>query len=118
MNILLATSEAVPFAKTGGLADVCGALPLALSRLGHRAALILPAYRQTRYCGIPIEPLGIKFIVPIGSKTVTGHLLQSRLGGGQVPVYLVEQDAYYDRDELYRQDGEDYSDNCERFVFF
>jgi len=118
VNILLATSEAVPFAKTGGLADVCGALPLALSRLGHRAALILPAYRQTRYCGIPIEPLGIKFIVPIGSKTVTGHLLQSRLGGGQVPVYLVEQDAYYDRDELYRQDGEDYSDNCERFAFF
>ncbi len=48
MNILLATSEAVPFAKTGGLADVSGALPVELARLGHRAALILPAYRQTR----------------------------------------------------------------------
>jgi len=114
----MATSEAVPFAKTGGLADVCGALPIELARQGHWAGVILPAYRQTRYCGLPIEPLGIEFIVPIGSKTVPGHLLRSRLPGSDVPVYLVQQDAYYDRLELYRQDGEDYADNCERFVFF
>ena len=48
VNILLATSEAVPFAKTGGLADVSGALPVELTRLGHQVAVILPAYRQTR----------------------------------------------------------------------
>ena len=118
MNILLATSEAVPFAKTGGLADVCGALPVELARLGHQAAVILPAYRQTRYCGQPIEPLGIDFIVPIGSKMVAGHLLRSTMPGGNVPVYLVEQDQYFDRDELYSVDGKDYIDNCERFVFF
>ena len=118
MNILLATSEAVPFAKTGGLADVCGALPTELARLGHQVAVILPAYRQTRYCGQPIEPLGIDFIVPIGSKTVTGHLLRSTMPGGNVPVYLVQQDQYYDRDELYNVEGKDYIDNCERFVFF
>lgn len=118
MNILLATSEAVPFAKTGGLADVCGALPIELARLGHQVAVILPAYRQTRYCGQPIERLGIDFIVPIGSKMVTGHLLRSTMPGGTVPVYLVQQDQYYDRDELYSVDGKDYIDNCERFVFF
>ncbi len=118
MNILLATSEAVPFAKTGGLADVCGALPIALAELGHQAAVILPAYRQVRYCGLPIERLGIDFIVPIGSKMVTGHLLRSTLPGGKAPVYLVEQDQYFDRDELYNVDGKDYADNCERFVFF
>ena len=118
MNILLATSEAVPFAKTGGLADVCGALPVELARLGHQVALILPAYRQTRYCGQPIERMGIDFIVPIGSKMVAGHLLRSTMPGGKVPVYLVEQDQYYDRDELYSVDGKDYIDNCERFVFF
>lgn len=118
MNILLASSEAVPFAKTGGLADVCGSLPIELAGLGHDTAVILPAYRQTRYCGMPIEPMGIDFIVPIGSKTVTGHLLKSTLPGGQVPVYLVQQDHYYDREELYRADGEDYIDNCERFIFF
>ena len=118
MNILLATSEAVPFAKTGGLADVCGALPIELARLGHRPAVILPAYRQTRYCGLAIQPLGIDFIVPIGSKMVTGHLLRSSMPGVDVPVYLIEQDQYFDRDELYGVDGKDYIDNCERFVFF
>jgi starch synthase len=118
VNILLATSEAVPFAKTGGLADVCGALPVELTRLGHQAAVILPAYRQVRYCGQPIRPLGIDFIVPIGSKMVTGHLLQSVMPDGKTPVYLVEQDQYFDRDQLYSVDGKDYVDNCERFVFF
>jgi len=118
VNILLATSEAVPFAKTGGLADVCGALPVELARLGHNPMLIMPAYRKTAACCQQIEPLGIDFIVPIGSKTVTGHLLRSQLPGAQVPVYLVQQDHYYDRDELYGVDGKDYIDNCERFVFF
>ncbi len=118
VNILLATSEAVPFAKTGGLADVCGALPIELAKLGHRPAIILPAYRQTRYCKQPIEELGIEFVVPIGSKTVAGHLLRSTLPGTDVPVYLVRQDQYYDRDQLYSVDGKDYNDNCERFVFF
>ena len=118
MNILVATSEAVPFAKTGGLADVCGALPVELARLGHRTAVILPFYRRARYCGQPIEPLGIDFIVPIGSKTVTGHLASGRLPQSDVPVYLVEQDQYFDREELYQEDGKDYEDNCERFVFF
>lgn len=118
MKILLASSEVVPFAKTGGLADVCGALPAALAKLGQQPAVILPAYRQTRYCSAPIEPLGIDFIVPIASKTVAGHLLRSRLPGSDVPVYLVQQDHYYDRDELYGVDGVDYADNCERFVFF
>jgi starch synthase len=118
VNILVATSEAVPLAKTGGLADVCGALPTALGHLGHRASIILPYYRCARYSGLPVQPLGIDFIVPIGSKTVTGHLLTTELPRGGVPVYLVQQDQYFDRDSLYGQDGQDYIDNCERFVFF
>ena len=89
-----------------------------MARLGHQTAVILPAYRQARYCGLPIEPLGIDFIVPIGSKMVTGHLSRSHLAGGKVPVYLVEQDQYFDRDQLYGVDSKDYIDNCERFVFF
>ncbi|MGW8257482.1 MAG: glycogen synthase [Thermoguttaceae bacterium] len=118
MNILLATSEAVPFAKTGGLADVCGALPIELARLGEKPTVILPAYRQTRFCGQPIEPLDIEFIIPIGSKMVAGHLLRSRLPEADVPVYLIQQDQYYDRDQIYSVDGKDYVDNCERFIFF
>lgn len=118
MNILVATSEAVPFAKTGGLADVCGALPAELAKLGHSAALIMPYYRQVRFSGHPVESLGIDFIVPIGSKMVSGHLLRARLPKCDVPAYFVQQDQYFDRDQLYTVDGRDYIDNCERFVFF
>lgn len=118
MNILMAASESVPFAKTGGLADVIGALPGELVRLGHRATVILPAYRSALNCGRPIQDTGLRLSVQIGSKSVEGSLLQSSLPGEDVPVYLVRQDAYFDRDELYRVGGEDYKDNCERFVFF
>jgi len=118
LKVLIATSEAVPFAKTGGLADVCGSLPIALARMGHKPALIMPAYRQVHEAGIPIEKTGIQFNIPIGSKTVTGTLLRSRMPDENVPIYFVEQNQYYDRSELYRVDGRDHKDNCERFVFF
>jgi starch synthase len=118
VNILLVASEAVPFSKTGGLADVCGTLPIELARLGHRCGVILPAHRQSWCSGLPIEPMGIDFIVPIGSKTVTGHLLKSTMPDSDVPVWLIQQDQYFDRDGLYQADGKDYVDNCERFVFF
>src|SRR4051794_10144175 len=107
MNILLATSEAVPFAKTGGLADVSGALPIELARQGHQVSVILPGYRQTAFCGQPIESLGVEFIVPVGSKMVSGHLSRSTMPGGKVPVYLVHQDQYFDREQLYGADGKD-----------
>jgi starch synthase len=118
VNILFATTEAVPFCKTGGLGDVCGALPQELARLGHEPVIILPAFRQALDSGRPIEPTGIHFEVPIGRKSVPGTFLRSQLPGGEVPVFLVQQDQYYDRPELYRADGRDYKDNCERFVFF
>jgi starch synthase len=118
LNVLFASSEVVPFAKTGGLADVSGSLPVALARLGVNASVIMPAYRSVRHCGLPLEPTNVKFDVPIGSKIVRGRLLRSQLPDSHVPVYLVEQDEYYDRPELYRHRGEDYKDNCERYVFF
>ena len=118
MKILLAASEAVPFAKTGGLADVCGALPLALAKLGHQPALIMPAYRQVLEGGFPLEPTGVELSIPIGHKTVAGRLLTSKFPGSDVPAYFVEQPQYFDRDHLYGSGNQDYRDNCERFVFF
>ena len=118
MNIVFASSEVAPFAKTGGLADVCGALPIELARLGHNVAVIMPAYRLVKQGSETIEPLGVKFDIPIGNKIVRGRLMRGVLPGSGVPVYLVEQDDYFDRPELYRLKGEDYRDNCERFVFF
>ena len=118
MNILFAASEVVPFAKTGGLADVANALPIELSRLGHNVTVMLPAYRCTEHCGVPIETTPHHFDVPIGSKLVPGRLLRSQLPGSSVTVYLVDQPDYFHRAELYREKGEDYRDNCERFAFF
>ena len=67
---------------------------------------------------MPLEPLGVKFDIPIGNKIVRGRLLRGTMPGSDVPIFFVEQDDYYDRPELYRHKGEDYKDNCERFVFF
>src|SRR5687768_13391184 len=114
MKILMATSEAVPFAKTGGLGDVCGALPLELAKLGHEPTLILPAFRQVFNAGLPIESTGLTFEVPIGTRQVQGSLLRGTLPGGKVPVYFIENSQYFDRAELYTQDGKDFPDNCER----
>jgi starch synthase len=114
----MATSEAVPFAKTGGLADVCGALPIELARLGHRVALIMPAYRQVFQSGQRIDQTNVRFDIPIGNRIASGRLLQSHLADGSVPVYLVEQEDFFDRIGVYNENGKDYRDNCQRFVFF
>lgn len=118
MNILMVASEAIPFAKTGGLADVVGALPVELARLGHQVTVMIPAYRHAKTSGQQLEQTNVQLDIPIGNKIVSGTLLRSELPNSNVAVYLVEQDEYFDRPELYRQDGTDYRDNCERFVFF
>ncbi|MBX3425823.1 MAG: glycogen synthase GlgA [Pirellulales bacterium] len=118
MNILFATTEAAPFVKTGGLGDVCGALPAELARLGHNPTVILPAFPQVRQAGVPVEHTGVSCDIPVGQKTVRGHYLRATFPGTQVPVYFIENADYFDRPQLYREDGEDYRDNCERFIFY
>jgi starch synthase len=118
VNILFATSEAVPFSKTGGLGDVCGSLPRELYKLGHRPAVILPAFRQIYQTDLPVNPTGIHFEIPIGQKQVGCQILESHLPDSAVPVYFIENLDYFDRTGLYGENGEDYRDNCERFVFY
>ncbi len=118
MNILFACSEISPFARTGGLADVSASLPIALARLGHKPIVIAPGYRCVFLSGQPIDDTGVRFNVPVGDKVVEAALWKSVLPNSEVPVYFVRQDAYFDRSDLYAQHGEDYGDNCERFVFF
>lgn len=123
MKILFATSEAVPFAKTGGLADVSGALPIHLAKLLQEPCVILPAYRDAFEAGLPIEETGVEFEIEIGSKRVPGKFLKTHLPGGisddrPVTAYLVDQPLYYNRDGIYGDAGGEYKDNCERFVFF
>ena len=81
VKILFATTEAVPFCKTGGLGDVCGSLPRELANIGHEPVVVMPAFRQALNSGRPIEQTNIRFEVPIGRKTVSGTFLKSTLPG-------------------------------------
>lgn len=122
MRIVLASSEVVPFSKTGGLADVAAALPKVLAEAGHEVSVITPFYPQVDARRNPrdpgIESTGRAIEVPIGRKTVVAQVLQSHLPNSAVPVYLIDQPHYFDRASLYGERGEDYRDNSERFIFF
>jgi len=117
MRALLVASEATPFAKTGGLADVVGSLPAALERAGCEASLVIPAHREVFSKGIEFEPTGISFEVPIGARRPQARILRARLPGSQSQVFLVGNDDCFDRPTLYGG-AEDYPDNAERFIFF
>jgi len=118
VRIVLVSPEAVPFAKTGGLADVAGALPGPLAELGHEVSVIMPLYRKVREAGFDPHNMGVKLSVPVGEKRVPGEVAKAGLPGTDVPVYFVECERFFDRPELYGTSAGDYEDNCERFVFF
>lgn len=121
LNIVMAASEAVPYAKTGGLADVVGALPLELIRLGHRVTLILPGYRSLvarRRTGQPV----LQFRLPTGGSVVDVTLEEEIVPVTGEPhslrVLAVRYDPYFDRPDLYQDRHGDYPDNLERFILF
>ena len=117
LRILLISPEVEPFAKTGGLADVAGALPKALEGLGHDVRVFMPRYRGVdRHAG-PLRTLLPRLTIPIADSAVDGTLLEGRMGRA-IPVYFLQHDRYYDREYLYTTPQGDYPDNCERFIFF
>ncbi|MGO9597268.1 MAG: glycogen synthase GlgA [Isosphaeraceae bacterium] len=118
MNIVYVASEAVPFAKTGGLADVAGALPRALESLGHSVSVFLPCHRRVWQAKPELVGSGVDIQVHVGSRRLDAHVHETGLPGSDVSVYLVDRPAYFDRAELYQEGGKDYADNCERFAFF
>ena len=99
MKILYASSEVAGFAKTGGLADVAGSLPIALAARGLDCAVVMPLYRACRSSGQPLQPTEHRLSIPIGDRIVEGRIWRSTLPGSDVPVYLIEQPDYFDRDE-------------------
>jgi len=117
LRICFCTSEAVPFAKTGGLADVAGALPRALADSGCDVRLVLPGYRAIDRSKYPFSPIGTA-PVPVGADRVGVQFLEGRLPESHVPTYLIAHDPSFDRPGLYGEGGSDYEDNLERFSVF
>lgn len=120
-NIVMAASEAVPYAKTGGLADVVGALPRELVKLGHRVTLVLPCYRQVLVQIQPRQPVA-RFRIPtagtVADVTLEEEIAQVSAGASSLRVVMVRYDPYFDRPGLYQSADGDYPDNLDRFVLF
>jgi starch synthase len=110
-SVLIIGSEALPFAKTGGLADVLGALPPALARLGWDAAVVLPRYRHVEAAGTPVG----SFPLAIGGQRYGVTLYEVPIDGAR--AILVDIPELFDRDQLYGVGNADYPDNPRRFAF-
>ncbi len=113
LKLLMVASEAAPFAKTGGLADVVGSLPPALRALGHEVRLIMPWYRAVRAVtgNLPVNRHKLK--VHMADRVYQAAYRTDEIAG--VPVYFIDVPELYDRPELYGEEGRDYPDNAERF---
>ncbi|MCK4264242.1 MAG: glycogen/starch synthase, partial [Candidatus Aminicenantes bacterium] len=121
LKILIASPEVVPFAKTGGLADVTGALPKALAKLGHQVKVILPKYRMVNQKKFGLSEVDTSFPqIPVGDARKDISVKRYVTGDGEVEWLFVVNDEYFDREELYRDQstGFDYEDNDQRFIFF
>lgn len=115
MRIVFAASECVPFSKTGGLADVVGALPRALAGLGHEVTVYLPRYRQTK---LPQAQTVVRSVtIPFDDQYRFCSVLD---GGTQAGVrfYFIEYPPFFDREALYGLPTGDYPDNAERFSLY
>lgn len=121
LNIVMAASEAVPYAKTGGLADVVGALPIELAKLGHRVTLVLPRYqRVAEQCRSARTVLQTR-ISGVGGLTelsLEEELVPTPGSAHPLRVLAIGHDSYFDRKGLYQLNGVDYPDNLDRFSFF
>jgi starch synthase len=115
MNIAFVAPEGVPYSKTGGLADVVGALPRALAALGHQVSVYLPRYRQTKLS----DPATVvrSITIPFDDHYRFASVVTGTSQGG-VRFYFVEYPQYFDRDALYGTSTGDYPDNAERYALF
>ncbi len=117
MNILFAASEATPLIKTGGLADVAGSLPVALSHIGQDCRLILPGYPDVMQRADDLTPVAE---LRLSGETSPVRLLAGTTPPHQVPLYVVDAPQWFDRpgNPYVSSDGHDWEDNPHRFACF
>lgn len=117
-KILIASTEAVPFAKTGGLADVVGALPKALENLGAEVRIVMPKYGSISEKKFGLKKVGEPFSVPMAGEMVEVSVKVGKCPNCKGKAYFIECDKYFGREGLYQDNGVDYPDNDERFALF
>jgi starch synthase len=117
MRILLASSEVHPYSKTGGLADSVGAFAKALAKAGHEVGVVTPLHRGVRERYPELSPTACQFDLPLGSTRCQAGLLVTE-PTKRLRVYFVDKPEFFDRAGIYGQNGLDYPDNADRFVFF
>lgn len=123
MHIVFVASECVPFAKTGGLADVVGALPREIVNLGHRVTVYLPLYPRVRARlekdrgGADLTYVAPSITVPFPHENRFAGIVDGGTRDG-VQFYFVDCAEMFDRPELYGPAGGEYPDNAERFGLF
>jgi starch synthase len=115
LKVLFVASEVAPFRKTGGLADVAGALPKALRRRDIDVRVVMPLYQGVRWSDL--ERLEGSVNVPMWWGTARAAVRLGKLPGSEVPIYFLEYNRYFDRPYLYGPPGDAYPDNLERFTF-
>ena len=118
LRVVMAAGECVPFAKVGGLADVLGALPLALEKLGVQVAVVIP-----RHSAIDLRKFGFSRLpapdrsVPIGFERVPYDVHRATMPGSSVDVFLIGNDRFFGREGIYVDavTGKDYPDEADRW---
>jgi starch synthase len=113
MKILIASSEAVPYVKTGGLAYVAGALCKEYRRMNKEAHIIMPLYKKIKESKLLLKNARVKIKVPVGDRFIEGRIFND-----QSSTYFIECEEFFGREELYGTPDGDYADNASRFIFF
>jgi starch synthase len=112
LKVLFLSAEVAPFAKTGGLADVAGALPKALHALGQDVRVVTPRYQQTDAERFDLRVAAERITVPMEGRPDRARIFEGQIAGG-TPVYFIDEPRYFGREAIYG-----YNDDGERFIHF
>src|SRR5882762_5769976 len=116
MKVLLASSEVHPFSKTGGLADMVGALGKALANAGQEVLIVTPLYRGIREKFPKIRREDWEFNLPLGARWEKGNLWSLKIARN-LTINFIEHPGFFDRAGVYAEQNVSYADNADRFIF-
>ena len=115
-RVAMVSFECLPFVKVGGLADVVGTLPVYLKKNKIDVRVVIPLHKKVDREKFQLKDTGQELLIPLRGKLETARIYQGAIA--DVPVYFIENDKYFNREEIYQTKDGDYPDNSERFIFF